>query len=119
MKRKNTDILVGLLMGLIVGGMVGGLVCGFIISRRMEKARRGWNLVPVVVATQEIPEGEKVTFEMISLRSVPEQFVTSSAVEPDAVIRIIDHRLNVPVQQGDMLLWSQFEAKKDAAPSTP
>lgn len=124
MEQKNTGFIVGLFMGVIVGIMAGGVVAGFIsyalVKKKEADVRRGWNLAPVVVAAQPIPEGTQVTYDMIRQRNVPEQFVTSSVVKPDSAAYIIDQRLNVPVQEGDMLLWSQFEApKKVAEPSAP
>jgi pilus assembly protein CpaB len=76
--------------------------------------RRGWNLVPVVVAAQDVPEGTVITFDMISQRSVPEQFVTSSVVKPDSANYVVNQKVLVPLQQGDPLLWSQFETTKAA-----
>jgi pilus assembly protein CpaB len=123
MEKKNTGFLVGLLIGVTVGLMAGGFVSGFVGYQRVKKAekdaRSGWNLVPVTVAAQAIPEGTVVTFDMVAQRGVPEQFVTSSIVKPDATKFIINQRLNVPVQAGDLLLWSQFEAAKTATPSPP
>jgi pilus assembly protein CpaB len=123
MQPKNTGILVGLLIGVTAGFLAGGAVSGFIGHQRVKKAeqdaRSGWNLVPVVVAKQDIPEGEVVTFDKVAQRSVPEQFVTASVVKPDGASYIMNHRLTVPVKEGDLLLWSQFETQKVAAPATP
>jgi len=49
---------------------------------------------------------------MISQRPVPEQFVTSSVVKPDAVSYVLNQKVLVPIQAGDMLLWTQFETLK-------
>jgi pilus assembly protein CpaB len=123
MEPKNKSILLGLFMGVIAGFTVGVLVSGFIgyavVKKKEQDVRRGWNLVPVVVAAQDIPEGTKVTYDMLRVRNVPEQFVTSSVVKQDSAAYIIDQRINVPMQQGDLLLWSQVEARKVAEPSAP
>ncbi len=76
------------------------------------QVRRGWNLVPVVVAAVDIPEGTVVGFDMISQRSVPEQFVTSSVVKPDSASYVVNQKVLVPVQAGDPLLWSEFETTR-------
>jgi pilus assembly protein CpaB len=55
-----------------------------------------------------------VTFEMISSRPVPSQFVTSSVVKPDAASYVVNQKVLVPLQRGDPLLWSQFETTKAA-----
>lgn len=107
------------MLGLLLGGglsfVVGLLLVGVIgysyVKKKEADVRRGWNLVPVVVASQDIPEDTVVTFDMLSQRSVPEQFVTSSVVKPDSATYIVNERIRVPVQAGDPLLWSQFESK--------
>jgi pilus assembly protein CpaB len=114
-RTGNTGFVAGMTMGLGIGLVLAclGSAVGFVyVKRAGENARKGWNLVPVVVAAVDIPEDTVVTFEMISQRSVPEQFVTSSVVKPDSASYIVNQKVLVPLQAGDMLLWSQFETKK-------
>ncbi len=94
-------------------------IAGLIVSwssleKRAENARKGWNLVPVIVANVDVSEGTVVTMDMISQRSIPEQFVTSSVVKPDSAGYISGQKVLVAVQAGDPLLWSQFETSKAA-----
>jgi len=93
-------------------GALAAVVAFVAIKKREVDARRGWNLVPVMVAEQEIREGSTVTAEMISARTIPEQFVTASVVKPDSVSYVLNQKLLVPLQAGDMLLWTQFETLK-------
>jgi Flp pilus assembly protein CpaB len=117
---RDTQQGSGFVLGVISGGALGVLVLGLVlvvggyawVQRQVREAKKGWNLVPVVVAAQDIPEDTVVTFDLISQRSVPEQVVTSSVVKPDSASYIVNQRILVPVQSGDMLLWSQFETKK-------
>lgn len=78
------------------------------IQKQRMEAKKGWNLTPVVVASVDIPEGTVVTQEMISQRSVPEQFVTSSVVKPESASYVVNTKVLVSLQAGDPLLWSQF-----------
>jgi pilus assembly protein CpaB len=81
--------------------------------RGTEKAvKMGWNLTAVTVASESIPEGAVVDFDMISTRYVPEEFITSSVVKPDSAAYVVNQRLMVPVQAGDPLLWTQFETAR-------
>lgn len=102
----------------LVIAVVLGLVAFFLswsaIKKRESDVRRGWNLVQVVVAAVDISEGTTVTMDMISQRSVPEQFVTSSVVKPDSANYIANQKVLVPLQAGDPLLWSQFETTRAA-----
>lgn len=105
----------GLLIGLSISGvllLLGGVSGMFYVQKKARDARAGWNLVPVVVAAVDVAEGEVITFEKLSQRSIPEQFVTSSIVKPDSASYVVNQKVLVPLQAGDPLLWSQFDAKK-------
>ncbi len=82
------------------------------VKKQEADVRKGWNLVPVVVAATDLSEGTVVTMEMVSQRSIPEQFVTSSIVKPDSASYVVGQRVLVALQAGDPLLWSQFETGK-------
>ena len=109
MLKGKTPLIIALVLGLLAG-----IVAYSAIKKKEADVRRGWNLVPVVVAGQDIPEGTVVTFDMISQRAVPEQFVTSSVVKPDSASYVVNQKVLVPLQAGDPLLWSQFETTKAA-----
>ena len=51
----------------------------------------------MVVASVDVGEGTVITFDMISQRSVPEQFVTSSVVKPDSASYVVNQKVLVPV----------------------
>ena len=106
-----TGLTIGLVIGLSISCLGGGLGF-FYVKREAVNARNGWNLVPVVVAAQDITADTIVTYEMISQRSIPEQFVTSSVVKPDSASFVVNQKVLVPLQAGDPLLWSQFETGK-------
>ncbi len=109
MLKGKTPLVIAVILGL-----VAGIVAYSAIKKREAEARAGWNPVMVVVAAVDISEGSVVTFDMISQRGVPEQFVTSSVVKPDSASYIVNQKVLVPVQAGDPLLWSQFETTKAA-----
>src|SRR5438067_960421 len=109
MLKGKTPLVVALVLGLLAG-----VVAYSAIKKKEADVRRGWNLIPVVVAAGDIAEGTVVTFDMISQRSVPEQFVTSSVVKPDSASYVVNQKVLVPVQAGDPLLWSQFETTRAA-----
>lgn len=93
-------------------GLLSGAVAWVSIRARERAAREGWELVPVLVAASDIPEGEALQVDMIARRPVPEQFVTSSVVRPDSAATVLGQKLLVPVQAGDPLLWSSFEVAR-------
>ncbi len=109
MLKGKSPLLIALGLGLLAG-----IVAYSAIKKKEADVRSGWNLLPVLVATQDIPEGTTVTYEMIAQRSVPDQFVTSSVVTPENARHVINQQLLVPVQKGDPLLWTQFETSRIA-----
>ena len=102
-------------LALAAGLMLTGFgVAWSALQKERADVRKGWNLVPVVVASVDMSEGTVVTLEQLSQRSVPEQFVTSSVVKPDSSSYGVGQKIQVAVAAGDPLLWSQFEAARTA-----
>ncbi len=98
-----------------IAGVFGLIAIGvalLLFDGTNRRVRTGWNLVPVVVAATHLTEGTIITVEMISHRSVPEQFVTSSVIKPDSTQYVVNQKILVDVQAGDPLLWSQFEVAR-------
>jgi hypothetical protein len=116
---RVTAVTLGVLVGLVVGVLTAGFASFFVARYSAAKARAGWNLVPVVVAAVDIPENTVVTLDMIAQRQVPEQFVTSSVVRPESAASIVNRKVMVTLQAGDMMLWSQFDPRWSAGPSPP
>lgn len=109
MLKGKSPLIIGLVLGLaaFVIGWSG-------LQRERANLKKGFNLVPVVVAAVDISEGTVVTMEMVSQRSVPEMFITSSVVKPDSATYVIGQKVMVSMQAGDPLLWSQFETSRSA-----
>lgn len=84
------------------------------LQRERAEVRQGWNLVPVVVAAVDLPEGTVVTAAHLSQRSIPAQFVTGPVVKPDSASVALGQKVLAPVAAGDALLWSQFETARVA-----
>lgn len=100
-------------LALAAGLMLMGFgVAWSALAKEKAEARRGWNLVPVLVATVDLSEGTVVTMEHLAQRSVPEQFVTSSVVKPDSASYVIGQKVQVAVAAGDPVLWNQFESTR-------
>jgi pilus assembly protein CpaB len=107
MLKGKMPLVVGLVLGLIafVTGWSG-------LQKARSDVRKGWNLTPVVVASVDVSEGTVMTMEMVSQRSIPEQFVTSSVIKPDSASYVIGQKVMVALQAGDPLMWSQFETSR-------
>ena len=96
MFKGKTPLLIALCLGLSAGAL------SFMgIKARERQVTKGWNLVPVLVADRDLPEGTVISNEMVAQREVPEQFVTSSVVRPDAAQYIYNQKVLVPLLAGD------------------
>ncbi len=93
---------------LLFSAVVGLIAFTLGLTRRCDHRRCGWDLVPVVVASVDLPAGTRVTFDMLSQRSVPEQFVTSSVVKSDSASLIVGQVIENAVAAGDPLRWVDF-----------
>jgi Flp pilus assembly protein CpaB len=90
-----------------------GSVAAFTLYKRLSaNAREGWNLVPVVVAAVDVEEGQVLTMDMISQRSIPEQFSSSSIVKPDSASYIVNQPLRAALQAGDPVRWTDMLDQK-------
>lgn len=102
----------GLAVGCGVGAVVlcvGSVAVFSFTMKQKDKARDGWNLVPVIVAAVDVAAGEAVTFEMISQRSQPEQAVNGSMVRPEQASNMINTRTRVPLKAGEPLAWTMLD----------
>lgn len=111
-RNSSSGFVTGLSIGLAITLALACVTFGAgwaWVQKKSRDARKGWNLVPVVVAAQDIAEGTPVAMEMISQRSVPEQFVTSSVVQPHEASSMVNQPVRVPVKAGDPLYWTQFD----------
>ena len=109
MLKGKTPLFIAIALALVAGA-----VAYLGIQREKARVRVGWNPIPVIVANQDIAEGSTLTYDMVSQRPIPEQFVTSSVVKPDSASYLIGQKVLVPVQAGDPMLWSQFETSRAA-----
>ena len=102
-------IILGLVIGFCFSCGLGGVGVYVLERREHKRVRAGWNLIPVIIANQDISAGSTVSFDVVSQRPIPEQFVTSSVVKPDSASYVIGQKILVPLQAGDPLMWFMFE----------
>lgn len=111
--KSTAGFIGGLLAGVVAGCFAGSILFGgggyVLAQKRIRDARHGWNLNPIVVAAEDIPKGTVLTFDVISQRSVPEQFVTSSIVKPDSASYIVNQTTAIDIHAGDPIRWVDFE----------
>jgi Flp pilus assembly protein CpaB len=94
------------LAGLLLGVALSGALVFSVGVKRVAEARRGWQLVPIVVSAADLKAGDVVTMETLSQRSIPERFASPSMVRPDEAELIMGRSLTMPLQAGDPVLWA-------------
>ncbi len=94
----------------LVLGFMAALIAYRTMKRHEEQVKEGWNLVPVVVANRDVQEGSSLEWDMVAEHQMPEQFVTTSVVDPKQLERVVGQKLMVPLQRGDPILWSHFRS---------
>lgn len=109
-RRPGTMIAAGVGAGLVFSCLLGGIVGVPLAQKLAAKKRAGWNLVPVVVAAVDLRAGTVVTMEMISQRSIPEQFATASMVRPDSASYLVNRPTRLPLHAGDPVTWPMVES---------
>lgn len=102
----------GPLLAAILLGVAAAFLYWLDLRNAKQSAREGWELQPVVVASDDIDEGVTLTSEMVSQRGIPKQFVTSSVIQPENFNFVIGQKVLVALKRGDPLLWTQFESSK-------
>jgi pilus assembly protein CpaB len=106
MLKGKTPLVVALVLGLLAAFLAYQT-----IQRKEAKIKAGWTLKPVVVAKRDIVEGAVLDSGMVAKRQMPEQFVTPSVVVPEQFDKVSGQKLMVPLQRGDLILWSHFRSE--------
>lgn len=96
---------VAALVAAVITAFAVFVVAIFVIADARRDVREGWNLIPVIVFAQDLPAGTVITFDHISQRSLPEQFVTTSWMKPDEVTALVGREINADVVAGDPAAW--------------
>jgi pilus assembly protein CpaB len=106
MLKGKTPLIIAIVLGVMAAGLAYKTM-----AHREEKIKEGWTLMPVVVSSRDIAEGSVLDYDMVARMSMPEQFVTPSVVKPSQFEKVIGQKLMVPLQRGDLILWSHFRSE--------
>ncbi|ATB30060.1 SAF domain-containing protein [Melittangium boletus] len=106
--RGRPGFFLGLGLGVVLTFLVAFMLAFFWVKQKEHQVRRGWNLVPVVSLAEDVPAGTVLTYDHISQRSFPEQFVTASVIKPADAATAVGKRLIAPMRRGEMLLHTSL-----------
>lgn len=112
---------------LLLGGAVGlGLLCFFganyylksTLSREEARLAGEYTTTKVIVAKLDIPAGGVISEENLAVRTIPERYVSSSALPPEELEMVSGQRVMVALKPGDPVDRGALERADHAALST-
>jgi len=103
--RERASIVVPVALAVVAGALAW-----ISLRSQADEVRAGWELVDVVVAARPLAAGTEVGADDLARRQIPRRFASSSVVRPEQTHLVAGQRLEAPLQEGDPLLWTHFEA---------
>lgn len=99
-QERGLAVVAGVVSAVATLALCGG--AGFLFGqRRVERAKRGWNLVPVVTASRDLPAGAVVKPGDLVEGTAPEQFFTPQIRV--TVTGLEGRTLLAPIASGELL----------------
>ena len=116
MNRQVNKNLVVLGVAIAIGALAA-FGARYYFQAKQEEFERSTSgeMLKVVVASEDLPKGERLTQVNLAARSVPADFAQSGAVRPDQFEQIQNLKLAYPVRAGEFIMWSMLE-DQNAAP---
>lgn len=109
------SFLLGALIGFVVSAAAISLLGAINHPKRIQAARAGWELKPILTLTREIPEGEKLQDgDLVEVR-IPEQFIVGSFVLPADRRAVVGRPVTLAMAKGDAPSWSSFSQQETRA----
>jgi pilus assembly protein CpaB len=102
-------------LAVAIGLAIVAVVALYLYSQSLQNEVAGGQKVPVLVAADTIKPGTRVARANLALREVPEQYLLSSSIRKGEENTIIGRRVAAQIEQGQQLLWSDFELQKSVA----
>lgn len=111
---------------LLGGAVVLGMLC-FVganyymrhyLSQAESKLAGSYQTRKVMVARVDVPAGAVLSEENLAVRSIPERFVSSTALSPDALDTVLGQKVVVGLKPGDPIDQAALERPDHAALST-
>jgi Flp pilus assembly protein CpaB len=103
--NKNIALVIALLLGVAAVALMFGY-----IRRSIDAKTAGWDMVSVVVAAEDLPQGTTLTSQNVARRSYPSKYVSDRAIAPDALESVIGGELVSNAEKGKPILWTDIRA---------
>lgn len=93
----------------IVAAYFGNSLVRQRIAAIENEARKGKEMVKVVVPKKDLTKGDALTADLLALRDVPREYMQSNAITQDTLGLVENQRLVTSVRRGEMLFVNQTE----------
>ncbi len=116
MAGQVTKNLIVLGVAIVVGGFAAFGARYYFEAKQQEFERStSGETLRLVVASEDLPKGQRLTQQNLASRSIPVDWAQSGAVRPEQFEQIRNLRLAHPVRAGEFIMWSMLE-DQNAAP---
>jgi len=108
--NKNIALVIALLLGVAAVALMFGY-----IRRSIDAKTAGWDMVTVMVAADDLPQGTTLTSQNIARRAYPAKYVSDRAITPDAIESVIGGELTAAAEKGKPILWTDLRSSAIAS----
>jgi len=98
----------------VIMGIVALLMIKTYVSKTTKQARKGLDLISIVVASKNLNEGEKITETNTGKRKFPVKYVGKRAIRVNNYSLILGQKLQNTVEKGKPVLWSDLDIGKSS-----
>lgn len=108
--NKNIALVIALLLGVAAVALMFGY-----IRRSIDEKTSGWDMITVMVAADDIPQGTTLTSQHVARRPYPAKYVSDRAITPDAIESVIGGELLANAEKGKPILWTDIRPAEIAS----
>ncbi|MBQ7251909.1 MAG: Flp pilus assembly protein CpaB [Kiritimatiellae bacterium] len=108
--NKNIALVIALLLGVAAVALMFGY-----IRRSIDAKTAGWDMVTVLVAADDLPQGTTLTSQNIARRPYPAKYVSDRAITPDSIESVVGGELTANAEKGKPILWTDLKPAEIAS----
>jgi len=93
-----------------LAGALGAAVAGHFYLERLEAEAAGGPKVALLIASEDIPLGARLTDKVLGVRDVPQAYVDSRQVRAGDSSKVVGARVSSALRANEAVLWSDVAA---------
>jgi pilus assembly protein CpaB len=108
-----TKGIIPIIIAVVLAALAAVLFWGIVESEK-KRARAGWELTDVVVASANVAPGTILSEDLITTDKIPRKFRTADMVIPKELDTVLGNEVVFPIQKGDPLSWHHLRGRETA-----